>query len=439
MISRMSRQTRIVLLGLAGAALVVMLYDASAPWRSGQPVTPATTPALESPRSEIQRGLDKTPLVYPAQFIDALVTRLREGLVVAVPDADTMPRAGLIVEGGDVMIAAGQPHAAWRVTTATGQTFSASLVGVDSVRGIALLRPDRTVGDGAAAEDARTRGGTSTFLAFGPPALASGSPVLALLATPRAVVTQLLPAPGTEESLGARLRTGGLAPGTAVVDLDGRLVAFLGTGVRGGVPLTSEDLQNEVLVALRAGVSLAVPWLGADLQDVNGQLATRFPAGAMVVVHVEDGSPAADAGLQPNDVVTSARVGDVSVTGTDALYARLTAGATATFEVTRTARRVRDRKATVEVQVGRRRFPPGVDGTSGLNVAETGVLVDVAPASPAAMAGLRTGDRVERVEGRPATASLVEAAMRSARAELLVVRRDGQRRFVVLPVEEAPQ
>src|SRR5690606_28824937 len=62
MISRMSRQTRIVLLGLAGAALVVMLYDASAPWRSGQPVTPATTPALESPRSEIQRGLDKTPL-----------------------------------------------------------------------------------------------------------------------------------------------------------------------------------------------------------------------------------------------------------------------------------------------------------------------------------------------------------------------------------------
>ena len=421
MIGRMSRQTRTVLLGLAGVALVVMLYDASAPWRSGQPVTPAKTPSVESPRSEIQRGLDKTPLVYPAQFIDALVTRLRDALVVAVPEGDDRPRAGVVVAGGEVVIAAGQAHASWRVTTATGQTFTAQLSGVDPVRGIALLRPNASAAD---------------TMDFGPPALASGSPVLALLATPTAVVTQLLPAPGTEASLGARLRSGGLSPGTAVVDLDGRLVAFLGAGVRGGLPFTSEDLQNEILVALRAGVSLAVPWLGADLQNLTGPLAERFPGGTMVVVSVEPQSPAAQAGLLANDVIAAARVGEIDVSTTDELHARVSVGAKVHADVVRTARRLRDRTASIVVTVGQRRYPPGVDGTSGLNVADTGVLLDVAPASPAARAGLRTGDRVEQVEGRSATPVMVDAVVRSPRAQLLTVRRDGERLFVILPAAE---
>lgn len=434
MIVRMSRQTRSVLLGLVGVALAVMLYDMSAPWRHGGAVTPATTPALESPRSEIQRGLDKTPLIYPAQFVDALVTRLRDTLVVAVPAGSTDPRAGIVVARGEIVVAAGQIHDRWRVTTATGRTFEARLRGVDPVRGIALLARERSDGDSDEADE----GGP--FMAFGPPALASGSPVLALLATPTAVVTQLLPAPGTEASLGARLRSGSLAPGTAVVDLDGRLVAFLGTGVHGGLPFTSEDLQNEVLAALRAGVSVAVPWLGADLQDVGGPLVERFASGRMVVVHVEPQSPAAAAGLLPHDLVTSARVNDVAADASADVDARIEVGSTVVFEVTRPSRRVRDRTATVEVVVGRRRFPPGVDGVFGLNVAETGVLLDVAPASPAARAGLQTGDRVEAVDGRRATPAMVEAAIQSRSAELLTVRRNGQRRFVVLAMnEDAPR
>lgn len=421
----MSRQTRTVLLGLAGVALAVMLYDASAPWRSGTPVTPASTPALESSRSEIQRGLDKTPLVYPAQFVDALVTRLRDTLVVAVPASGGDPRAGVVIARDEIVVAAGQAYDRWVVTTAGGREFAARLLGGDPVRGISLLRPDEPLAPAA------------PVMPFGPPALASGSPVLALLATSAAVVTQLLPAPGTEASLGARLRSGDLAPGTAVVDLDGRLVAFLGTGVSGGSPFTSEDLQNQVLVALRAGEALPVPWLGADLQDVSPALAARFPGGPMVVVHVEPGSPAAVAGLRANDVIASAAVGDVAVTTAAELDARIETGRTVTVVLAGDGLRSDARGGVVEIAVGRRRYPFGVDDRSGVHVADTGVSVDVAPASPAAHAGLRTGDQVETVEGRAATAAIVERALGSPRGQLLTVRRDGQRRFVVLAAPEA--
>lgn len=410
-----------VLLGLVAIAIAVMAYDASAPWRRGTPVTPATTPALESPRSETQRGLDKTPLIYPAQFVDALVTRLRDGLVTALPAAAADARAGIVVSRTEVVVAAGQPFAEWTLTTGTGRVVPARLVGLDPVRGLSLLSPVEPL-----PEDAGT-------IPFGPPALASGSPVLALLASPAAIVTQLLPAPGTEASLGARLRSGGLAPGTAVVDLDGRLVAFLGAGVRGGLPFTSEDLQNEVLAALRAGVSVAVPWLGADLQNLDGPLAERFPEGRMVVVHVEPDSPAEQAGLRVNDVVTQAQIGDVAVTTVDELEARIDTGQTVVAEVSRRVGRRSLRTSSISVEVGRRRYPVGVDGRTGVNVAETGVLVDVAPASPAAGAGLRSGDRVETVEGRPATQASLEAALRAREPRLLLVRREGQRRFIVLP------
>lgn len=421
----MSRQTRVVLLGLGGVALVVMLVDATAPWRRGTPQTPAATPSLESPRSEIQRGLDKTPLVYPAQFVDALVTRLRDALVVAVPVEAAEPRAGVTLPDGEILVADGQAYDVWRVTTATGRVFVAHLVGVDPVRGVSVLRPDQPLPAEA------------VTMPFGPPALASGSPVLALLATPTAVVTQLLPAPGTDASLGARLRSGNLTAGTAVVDLDGRLVAFLGAGVRSGTPFTSEDLQQDVLVPLRAGAARPVPWLGADLQDVRGALARRFPDARMAVAHVEPSSPAAEAGLQPYDVVIEATIGDDAVKSVADLSARLAVGVRVRFVVRRPSRRPAARETTLEVEVGRRAHPPGVDGATGVDVAQTGVLLEVAPSSPVARVGLRTGDHVETIEGRAASVPIVEAALRGPRGQLLTVRRGGQRLFVVLPSAEA--
>lgn len=424
MIGGMSRQTRMALVGLIAVALALMAYDATAPWRAGTPASGPSTPVLEAPRPELQRGLDKTPLVYPAQFVDALVTRLRAGLVTARPDAPAEPTAGIVVSPTEVVVAAGQPFDKWTLTTGNDVTFPARLVAVDPVRGLSLLRPVEPLPDFA------------VTVPFGPPALVSGSPVLALLATPAAIVTQLLPAPGTEASLGARLRSGQLPAGTAVVDLDGRLVAFLGAGIRGGLPFTSEDLQNEVLVALRGGVSVAVPWIGMDLQNLDGALADRFPEGDMVVVYVEPGSPADEAGLRVNDVLTRARVGNVAVTTAEEVDERIQTGVVFEAEVVRRAGRA-VRTSAVKLTVGRRSYPAGVDGSTGVNIVDGGVVVEVAPASPAAGAGLRTGDRVELVDGLAATRTRVEAALRREDSHLLRVLRDGHRRYVLLPGREA--
>lgn len=416
----MSRRTRWFLAGVVVVALAVMAYDASAPLRLGTPATAPVTPSVESPRSETQRGLDKTPLIYPAQFVDTLVERLRGTVVVAVPVPSGSPASGFIVPPGDIVIGGASHEQTWRVTTATGRTFTATRVGADPVRGVLLLRSETSA---------------LPTVPFGPPALASGSPVVALIATPAALVTQLLPAPGTEASLYARLRSERLAPGTAVVDLDGRLMAMLGAGVHGGVPLTSEDLQNVVLPGLRTGTYIGLPWTGADLQDLTPALASRFGEGVMVVAHVEPGSPADEAGLLAGDVVRTARVGDVEVATAAEVEARIAEDAPLSLDVARGPRRAVIR--TVAIDVGRRAYPPGVEGASGVAVADTGVVVDVAPASAAARAGLRTGDRIEAVDGRLATSAVVSTVLRGSREVLLLVRRDGRRFLVIYPPGDA--
>jgi serine protease DegQ len=420
MMSPMSRQTRWFLAGVVVVALAVMAYDASAPLRLGTPATAPVTPSVESPRSETQRGLDKTPLIYPAQFVDTLVERLRGALVVAVPIPSGASASGLIVAPGDIVIGGAGDAQTWRVTTATGRILTATRVGVDPVRGVMLLRSETP---------------SLATVPFGPPALASGSPVVALSATPTALVTQLLPAPGTEASLYARLRSERLAPGTAVVDLDGRLMAMLGAGVHGGVPLTSEDLQTLVLPALRTGTYVGLPWIGADLQDLTPPLRSRFGEGVMVVAHVEPRSPADEAGLLAGDVVRTARVGDVEVSTAADFEARIHADAPVSLEVARGARRTVMR--TVAIDVGRRAHPPGVEGASGIAVADTGVVVDVGPASAAARAGLRTGDRIEAVDGRLATPGVVSTVLRGSREVLLLVRREGRHFLVLYPPGDA--
>jgi S1-C subfamily serine protease len=286
----------------------------------------------------------------------------------------------------------------------------------DPVHGLTLL----TLQEDAAA-----------VVSFGPPALTSGSPVVAVRPLADVLVTQLLPAPGTEASLAARLAWSPLAPGTSVIDLDGRLVAFFAAGVAGGLPLVATDLEQRLLPPLREGLTPANAWLGADLQAVDASLAARVGQGLAVVAFVEPESPAARAGLRPRDVVVGATAQGQPLTAFDMLPARLQPGTVIELDVRRgtEARRVR-------VTLGQRAYPAGVSAVTGIAVDGGAPVLRIAPASPLAGAGLRTGDAVEQVDGQAVDATGLERVLRRGRSLLLTVRREGRRLLVVVPAAE---
>ncbi len=415
----MTRGTRLGLLALACVIGAIMVFDVRARLRA------VDTPVADQRQSsthqgpavpEVQRGLDKTPLVYPAQFIDQLVQRSRDAFVLARDEGASEPVPGVIVGPREVLVASPRTGTTWALATADGRTLRATRRASDPVRGISLLE---------LAEP------STVVVSFGPPALTSGSPVVAVRPTPAALVTQLIPAPGTEASLTVRLAGSAMAPGTAVIDLDGRLVAFLGAGVEGGAPLLANELDTDILPVLRRGEVPAIAWLGADLQAIDERLAAIVGEGLAVVTWVDPGSPAGSAGLQASDAIVAAKAGNLKIPTLAALQTTLEPDLPLTLEVRRRAR-----TRTVSLVVGRRTYPRGVLGTTGVAVHGGAPTLRVAPASPLARAGLRTGDVVEAVNGRVVSAEDLERILRRGGAVLLTVRRDGERRFVVPPVQK---
>jgi len=103
--------------------------------------------------------------------------------------------------------------------------------------------------------------------------------------------------------------------GGALVDLDGRLVGintaiFSRSGGSQGIGFAIPSNMVRVVVASaeHGGKAVERPWLGARLQavtpDIADSLGLKTPAGALVV-SVERDSPAAQAGLNPGDLVLS--------------------------------------------------------------------------------------------------------------------------------------
>ncbi|MEJ2378893.1 MAG: DegQ family serine endoprotease [Pseudolabrys sp.] len=103
--------------------------------------------------------------------------------------------------------------------------------------------------------------------------------------------------------------------GGALVDLDGKLVGINNMilsrsgGSQGiGFAIPSNMVKVVVASAERGGKTVRRPWLGAKLQDVTPDIADSLgmsrPTGALVT-DVMDGSPAAEAGLKPGDLILS--------------------------------------------------------------------------------------------------------------------------------------
>lgn len=186
-----------------------------------------------------------------------------------------------------------------------------------------------------------------------PAAIAIGTPVIALADPGGRGLRATL---GFVSSAGRRLRsprgrrieraiehTAVLPRGSSggpLVDLDGRLIGINSMRLEGGLILAlpaSEPLRVR-MEAIARGESVGPPRLGVAVAPPRAARRMRRAVGlperdGLLVRGVEDGSPAASAGVQRGDLLV--RAGDSELAGIDSLYAALdAAGAGGSLELT---------------------------------------------------------------------------------------------------------
>ena len=192
--------------------------------------------------------------------------------------------------------------------------------------------------------------------------------------------------------------------------------------------------------------------LGVTIQEVNQALAGSFglpKAGGALVSSVEDGSPAAKAGIKPGDVVL--KVDGTEIGSSLDLSSRVSAmkpGSTAKLEIWRdgkprdmavsvgeapaakTAAAQKADLAGTKLGVAVRNLSPEEQKQASV---QGGVLVERV-AGAAAKAGIRAGDIILAVNGKPVkNADDLKAATRDGKRTALLVKRDDAQIFV--PVE----
>ncbi len=217
---------------------------------------------------------------------------------------------------------------------------------------------------------------------------------------------------------------------------------------------------QEIVAELRDRGSVDRGWLGVQLQDMDDALAASFgltdKSGALVAEVVAD-SPADEAGVRAGDVIIRF---DSEAVDSPKHLSRLVAAADSGTEVVLEVHRDGRRKR-LDVALGRPDEPASIasaaDGTDtglalralddrararlGLEPGASGaVIASVAPDSPAAAQGLRSGDVIVGVDRQPvASPRDVDRAVAAARNEgrdavVLLVRRGAAQRFAALPV-----
>jgi serine protease Do len=227
------------------------------------------------------------------------------------------------------------------------------------------------------------------------------------------------------------------------------------------------NLVMEVVEDLREDGYVTRGWLGVMIQGLDADLAAALgldqPRGALVSGITPD-SPAAQAGFEQGDLILefdgqpieSVRdlTGQVARTapGTAASVLVLRNGAEETLTVDIGKMPVEDEQVaaleeampddeTPRLGLSLSTLTPDTRESFDLGSDATGVLVtDVAPGSPAAEKGLRPGDVIVEAnresvsEPREVSEAVRDAAENDEGSVLLLVRRDGQDRFVALPV-----
>jgi Do/DeqQ family serine protease len=246
--------------------------------------------------------------------------------------------------------------------------------------------------------------------------------------------------------------------GGALVDLDGRLIGInsaiisrSGGSMGLGFAIPVNMVKGVVAAAKRGGASVKRPWLGASLQDVTKEIADSIgldrPIGALAA-DVEEGGPAAEAGLKRGDVVTAIdgqpvddsggvgfRLGEQPLGGVASLSVLrggkpivLTLKLAAAPEIPpRDAVRIRSRSPFEGAMV--MNISPALIEEMSIEGARKGVIVtDVSQGSTAAGVGLQKGDLVLSVndEKIETTRDLEKAAASRPRYWKLAIGRGGE-------------
>lgn len=245
--------------------------------------------------------------------------------------------------------------------------------------------------------------------------------------------------------------------GGALVDLHGRLVGinsaiFSRSGGWQGIGFAIPSNMVKVVVESAEGGSHAVrrPWLGADLQSVTPEIADSMslnrPVGALVANVTRD-SPAAQAGLQPGDVITSIDGQPVEdVKAFNYRFATKPLGATAQLGVLRKGHVI---TASVPLRTApsgprdevtiRSRSPlsgatfanlsPALADELGLHDTDKGVVVVGVQDGSFASGYLQRGDVILALNNRRMsnTAELARAANETSRIWNIVIQRGNQR------------
>ncbi len=350
-----------------------------------------------------------------------------------------------------------------RVGTETGDTYDAELVGADPKLDIALLKVD--AGKPLPAVEL----GTSEDLQVGEWVVAIGNP----FGLDYSVTAGIVSAKGRNIGAGPYddfIQTdASINPGNSggpLFNMKGEVVGVNtaiirhGQGIGFAVPI---DMVNSVLPQLRDNGYVVRGYIGTGIQDLTEDLAESFglpKEHGVLVGSVEDGGPAAAAGLRPGDVIT--RFGGKRVHTTHDLLlvvAETQPGSKAAIVYWRDGNERKARLAVAERPDAQRprvvpakREPKDSNSRLGVSVrpvdrrvaramglgSTKGLLVErVVPGSPAAKV-LRPGDVVLEASGREvsSTDDLDRALKKTpeGKALRLLIQRDGRTLFVALRV-----
>ncbi|MEM6710969.1 MAG: Do family serine endopeptidase [Pseudomonadota bacterium] len=251
--------------------------------------------------------------------------------------------------------------------------------------------------------------------------------------------------------------------GGALVDMSGRLVGintaiFSRSGGSNGVGFAiPTEMASLVLAQAIAGSSfVARPYLGAEVQEVTQAIAQslgmRRPSGVLVADLVPNG-PAAEAGLQRGDVVTS--IDGIAIDHPDAFAYRFATkgiGGSTSVDVRRGSQTQSLSIALIAPpetiprdlrQIGGRspfsgleviNLSPAVAQEFNLDAIKGVMVVAIERGSIANQVGFRTGDRLLQVNDRPVdtTADLDAIAASGSGGWEIVFERDGRVRSAFL-------